>query len=71
MGRSGQVLRYFRKRAKLSAKAFGELYGKTVNADGSAIGERWILNMELDKKVRVDIGGILKESPVSFLEPEG
>lgn len=52
----GQVLRYFRKKAKLSAKAFGELYGKTVNADGSAIGERWILDMELDNKVPVDIG---------------
>jgi tetratricopeptide (TPR) repeat protein len=52
----GQVLRYFRKKAKLSAKAFGELYGKTVSADGSAIGERWILDMELDNKVPVDIG---------------
>ena len=52
----GQVLRYFRKQAKLSAKAFGELYGKAVNVDGSAIGERWILDMELENKVPVDIG---------------
>jgi hypothetical protein len=52
----GQVLRYFRKKAKLSAKAFGERYGKVINADGSAIGERWILDMELQNKVPVDIG---------------
>lgn len=52
----GQVLRYFRKKANLSAKAFGEFYGRTVNADGSTIGERWILDMELDNKVPVDIG---------------
>ncbi len=53
----GQVMRYFRKqiRPKLSAKAFGVLYGQEVNADGSAIGERWILDMELDNKVPVDI----------------
>lgn len=53
----GQVMRYFRKRIrpKLSAKAFGVLYGKEVNADGSAIGERWILDMELENKVPVDI----------------
>jgi tetratricopeptide (TPR) repeat protein len=52
----GQVLRYFRKQAKLSARAFGELYGKTVNADGSSISERWILDMELVNKVPADIG---------------
>jgi hypothetical protein len=53
----GQVQRYFRKRVepKLSAKAFGERYGEAVNADGSAIGERWILEMELENKVPVDI----------------
>lgn len=53
----GQVMRYFRKRIrpKLSAKAFGVMYGKEVNADGSAIGERWILDMELENKVPVDI----------------
>lgn len=53
----GQVMRYFRKqvRPKLSAKAFGVLYGKEFNADGSAIGERWILDMELNNKVPVDI----------------
>jgi hypothetical protein len=41
----GQVLRYFRKKAKLSSRELGELYGKTVNADGSIIGERWIRDM--------------------------
>src|SRR5258707_4451180 len=53
----GQVMRYFRKRVrpKLSAKAFGVLYGAEINADGSAIGERWVLDMELDNKVPVDI----------------
>lgn len=53
----GQVMRYFRKKIKpkLSAKAFGVLYGETINADGSAIGERWILDMELENKVPVDI----------------
>jgi tetratricopeptide (TPR) repeat protein len=53
----GQVMRYFRKRVrpKLSAKAFGVLYGQTVNADGSAVGERWILEMELENKVPVDL----------------
>jgi hypothetical protein len=50
-------MRYFRKRVrpKLSAKAFGELYGKEINADGSAVGERWILDMELNNKVPVDM----------------
>jgi tetratricopeptide (TPR) repeat protein len=68
----GQVLRYFRKQAKLSARAFGELYGKTVNANGSAIGERWILDMELENKVPVDIGRrkamarLLKIPPMLF-----
>ena len=52
----GQVLRSFRKEAGLSAKAFGKLYGEAVNADGSAVSERWILNMELENKVPVDIG---------------
>ncbi|MBV9688204.1 MAG: hypothetical protein JO202_00680 [Ktedonobacteraceae bacterium] len=52
----GHVLRYFRKKAKLSARAFGQLYGKTVNADGSPISERWILDMELVNKVPADIG---------------
>ncbi|MBV9020089.1 MAG: hypothetical protein JOZ71_05185, partial [Ktedonobacteraceae bacterium] len=48
---AGQVMRYFRKKAKLSAKAFGVLYGRAVNADGSPICERWVLDMELENKV--------------------
>lgn len=51
----GQVMRYFRKKLKLSAKAFGERYGKEVNEDGSAISERWILKMELENDLPVDI----------------
>jgi hypothetical protein len=68
----GQVQRYFRKRAKLSAKAFGVLYGKEINADGSPIGERWILEMELENKVPVDINKrktiarLLKIPPMLF-----
>jgi hypothetical protein len=52
---AGQVLRSFRRKAKLSARAFGELYGRTVNADGSIIGERWILDMETENMVPLDI----------------
>ncbi len=51
----GQVMRYFRKKARLSSKAFGELYGKEVNTDGSAIAEGWIREMETQNKVPVDI----------------
>jgi tetratricopeptide (TPR) repeat protein len=51
----GQVLRYFRKKAKMSAKTFGELYGKATNADRSAVCERWIQKMELDNQVPVDM----------------
>ena len=51
----GQVMRYFRKKAGLSSREFGELYGKEVNNDGSAIVERWIRSMELENKVPVDI----------------
>ncbi|MBV9706490.1 MAG: hypothetical protein JO125_03680 [Chloroflexi bacterium] len=52
---AGQVMRYFRKKAKLSAKAFGVLYGRAVNADGSPICERWVLDMELENKVPMDM----------------
>jgi len=51
----GQVMRYFRKKARLSSKAFGELYGRAVNANGSPIAEGWIREMELENKVPVDI----------------
>ncbi|MBE3561704.1 MAG: hypothetical protein IMW89_21155 [Ktedonobacteraceae bacterium] len=43
----GQVLRYFRKQAGLTAKAFGVRYGAAINADGSPVSERWILDMKL------------------------
>lgn len=35
----GEVMRYFRKKAKLSSRVFGEQYGREVNIDGSAIAE--------------------------------
>jgi tetratricopeptide (TPR) repeat protein len=69
----GQVMRYFRKRkAKLSSRAFGVLYGKEVNADGSAIAEGWIREMETQNKVPVDItkrktiARLLKIPPMLF-----
>lgn len=52
----GQVMRYFRKKAKLSGKEFGERYGKMVNCDGSAIGKRWIYDMETNNLGPVDFG---------------
>ena len=69
---AGQVTRYFRKRAKLSARAFGELYGREVNEDQSPVSERWILEMELENKVPVDINKrktiarLLKIPPILF-----
>ena len=53
----GQVMRYFRKKvAKLSGPEFGELYGKAVNADGSAFSKRWIYDMEMNNLGPVDFG---------------
>ncbi len=69
---AGQVMRYFRKKAKLSAKAFGILYGREVNEDGSAVSERWMLEMELENKIPVDItkrktiARLLKIPPILF-----
>src|SRR5579864_3889226 len=51
----GQILRYFRKKARLTAKEFGVIYGKAVNPDGSPISERQILRMELENQVPVDM----------------
>jgi transcriptional regulator with XRE-family HTH domain len=51
----GQVLRYFRKQAGLTAKEFGEIYGKMEHPDGSPVSERWIYEMELKNQVPVDI----------------
>jgi tetratricopeptide (TPR) repeat protein len=51
----GQVLRYFRKKARLTAKEFGAIYGKAVNPDGSPISERQIFRMELENQVPVDM----------------
>jgi tetratricopeptide (TPR) repeat protein len=51
----GQVMRFFREKMGLTAKAFGKLYGEEVNKDGRPICERWILEMELENKVPSDI----------------
>jgi tetratricopeptide (TPR) repeat protein len=51
----GQVMRYFRKKANLTAKEFGVLYGNAINADGSPVTERQILRMELQNQVPVDM----------------
>jgi len=52
---AGQVMRYFREKLGMTAKAFGELYGKRIREDRKPICERWILGMELENKVPVDI----------------
>lgn len=51
----GQVVRYFRRRAKLSAADFGALYGQEINEDKSAISGRWIHEMEKQNRVPTDI----------------
>ena len=52
---AGQVMRYFREKSDLTAKTFGKLYGKKIREDGKPICERWILEMELENKVPIDI----------------
>ncbi len=51
----GQVLRYFRVKAEMTMQDFCILYGNEVNGDGHPVSERWILKMELDNKVPVDM----------------
>jgi hypothetical protein len=52
---AGQVMRFFRDKAGMTAKTFGKFYGKETRVDGKPIGERWILEMELENKVPTDI----------------
>jgi hypothetical protein len=52
---AGQVMRYFREKQGLTAKAFGKLYGKEIRENGKPIGERWVLMMELENQVPTDI----------------
>jgi tetratricopeptide (TPR) repeat protein len=52
---AGQVMRYFRDKMGITAKAFGKLYGKEIREDKKPISERWILEMELENKVPIDI----------------
>lgn len=52
---AGQVMRYFRERAGITAKVFGKIYGKEARPDGKPVCERWILEMELENKVPCDI----------------
>ena len=51
----GQVLRYFRKAAKLSKEEFAALYGKETKSDGSSISIRQVYRMELDNDVPTDM----------------
>ena len=48
----GEVIRHYRKLAKMSAAQLGELYGIQVN--GEPIKERWILKMEKENRVPQD-----------------
>jgi tetratricopeptide (TPR) repeat protein len=52
---AGQVMRSFREKRGITAKAFGKLYGKEMRENGKPICERWILEMELENKVPTDI----------------
>ena len=40
---AGQVMRYFREKLSITAKAFGKMYGEEIREDGKFISERWIL----------------------------
>lgn len=52
----GQVMRHFRKKAKLSAGNLGVLYGAETNDDHSPVSARWIHLMEHDSnKIPTDI----------------
>ncbi len=68
----GQVMRYFRKKAKLSAAVFGAIYGAEANEDGSPVSARWIHEMESQNRVPVDItkrrtiARLLKIPPMLF-----
>src|SRR5260370_42310569 len=53
---AGQVMRYFREKQGLTAKVFGEQYGKEIRENHKPICERWILEMGLENKVPSDIG---------------
>src|SRR5262249_3553476 len=52
---AGQVMRFFREKAGITAKTLGRLYGKETRLDGKPVCERWILEMELENKVPSDI----------------
>ncbi len=51
----GQVLRYFRVKAGITIQAFCKIYGHEINGDGQPVSERWILKMELENRVPVDM----------------
>ncbi len=64
----GEVIRHYRKAAKMIAAQLGELYGAQIN--GEPIKERWILRMERENKVPQDetrrsiLAGILGIPPL-------
>src|SRR5437667_4459054 len=51
----GQVLRYFRRKAKMSPKEFREIYGRSATSDGSPLSDRQLRRMENEHQVPVDI----------------
>ena len=51
----GQVLRYFRVKAGITMQEFCILYGNEINGDSQPVSERWILKMELNNKIPVDV----------------
>ena len=51
----GQVLRHFRRKAKMSPKEFREIYGRSATSDGSPISDRQLRRMENENQVPPDI----------------
>src|SRR6266516_2837255 len=49
---AGQVIRHYRRKQKMSAEELASHYGKAINAQVTA---RWILKMEQQNQVPVDI----------------
>lgn len=51
----GEVMRYFRKKAKLEPMEFAAIYGKETKPNGSPISGRQVSRMELENEVPTDM----------------
>jgi tetratricopeptide (TPR) repeat protein len=51
----GQVMRYFREKAKFTPQEFAEMYQRSVTTDSHPIGERQVRRMELENQVPVNM----------------